>query len=131
MPMVDLLTEDPTPYQAPTLTELEAARAGVALSRQPSSSTGRRGTPRLLVVAQGQTCSFQSEAVIARLRPWPTAKAVRCVRSASPQALRWRRRRGCGAGRQAGNVGACGVVWREVRGARLAYGDERTILGGP
>jgi len=32
-PMVDLLDEDPTPRQSPTLTELEEARAGVARSR--------------------------------------------------------------------------------------------------
>ena len=34
--MVDLLTEDSTPYQAPTLTELEAARADAAMAERRS-----------------------------------------------------------------------------------------------
>jgi|GEM_PF-6876443 len=32
--MVDLLAEDPTPHQSPTLTELEEARVGTLLARQ-------------------------------------------------------------------------------------------------
>jgi hypothetical protein len=32
--MVDLLAEEPTPHQPPTLTELEEARAGAQLARQ-------------------------------------------------------------------------------------------------
>lgn len=34
--MDELLAEEPTPYQPPTLTELEQARAGVNLARQPA-----------------------------------------------------------------------------------------------
>jgi hypothetical protein len=101
-PQMPMDAEDPTPYQPPTLTELEEAQAGAVLARQidlewlmasddppdvgqssPSSSIGRRGTSGPGVGEQARTCSSRSEAAAATSRRWPTPRTAQCGRSAS------------------------------------------------
>ena len=94
---------------APEAPELQSLldlleRAGVA--RAPQSA----GEPT-------PTCSSPSAAAADTARPWPTARAARCGRSASPQpsSSESAGRRVYGAGRRGGIARAYGVGWREGR----------------
>jgi hypothetical protein len=147
MAMVDLLAEDLTLRQAPTLTELEEARAGAQLARQIDLEwLMASDDPPDVGVLLAQLVNRPAWHALANCRGAdpdlffpergthrPVEALAYCeecsVRSEClASALEVSLTRACGVGRPGGIGRACGAAWRDVRGARLAYSAFATAV---